>query len=121
MNEKEFQKLTRDFARDVMLFASELPSDRLGTAIGNQLKRSGASVGANFRSACRARSKADMASKLGIVVEEADEVQYWLEMMVETRIRPAETIKDLHFTAKPNSESMCRQHQDFAQRNGYRP
>ncbi|MGA2467480.1 MAG: four helix bundle protein [Thermodesulfobacteriota bacterium] len=54
-----------------------------GRVIGKQLIRSGTSVGANYRSACKGRSKAEFAAKLGIVEEEADETAYWLELIVE--------------------------------------
>jgi four helix bundle protein len=99
MDEKEFKKLTRDFARDVMLFAADLPTSRIGMVVTEHLVKSGSSVGANYRAACRAKSKPDMAAKLGIVLEEADEVQYWLELTVETRLRSTEEIKQLHYTA----------------------
>jgi four helix bundle protein len=99
MDEKEFRKLTRDFARDVMLFASELPTSRIGTVVTDHLVRSSSSVGANYRAACRAKSRADMAAKLGIVLEEADEVQYWLELAVETKLTTTDRIKGHHFTA----------------------
>jgi four helix bundle protein len=52
--------------------------------IGKQLLRSGTSVGANYRSACRGRSRAEFLAKIGVVVEEADESIYWLELLVET-------------------------------------
>lgn len=99
MDEKEFRKLTRDFARDVMLFASELPASRIGIVITDHLVRSSSSVGANYRAACRAKSRADMAAKMGIVLEEADEVQYWLELAVETNLVSTDQIRGFHYTA----------------------
>jgi four helix bundle protein len=60
-----------------------LPRTRSGNVIANQLMRSATSVGANYRSACRARSKADWINKLGVVIEEADESGYWLELVVD--------------------------------------
>jgi four helix bundle protein len=60
-----------------------------------QLLRSATSVGANYRAACRGRSRNEFASKLGIVVEEADESIYWLELLEENGIVPAKKLKDL--------------------------
>ena len=67
MTENELKARTKKFALKVMKIVDELPKTTAGRAIGNQLIRSGTSVGANYRSACRARSKAEFISKLGIV------------------------------------------------------
>ena len=72
-----------------------LPKTREGRLIGNQLFRSGTSVGANYRAACRARSKAEFIAKLGIVLEEADESLYWLEILAETQIMNADLLAPL--------------------------
>ena len=72
-----------------------LPKTREGRLIGNQLFRSGTSVGANYRAACRARSKAEFIAKLGIVLEEADESLYWLEILAETEIVKADLLAPL--------------------------
>ena len=63
-----------------------LPNNREGWRIGDQIFRSGTSVGSNYRAACRGRSKAEFIAKLGTVLEEADETLYWLELMVETEM-----------------------------------
>jgi len=63
--------------------------------IGNQLLRSGTSIGANYRAACRGRSGPDFVSKLGIVLEEADESLYWLELLREADVASAETLDHL--------------------------
>ena len=60
--------------------------------IGNQIFRSGTSVGSNYRAVCRARSKADFISKLGLVLEETDETLYWLELLAETQIMKTEIL-----------------------------
>jgi four helix bundle protein len=65
-----------------------LPNTSEARIIGNQLLRCGSSVGANYRAVCRARSRADFISKVGIVVEEADEAVFWLELLVESGIVP---------------------------------
>jgi four helix bundle protein len=57
-----------------------------GRAIGSQLVRSGTSIGANYRAACRSRSRAEFAAKLGIVAEEADETVYWLELLRDANL-----------------------------------
>jgi len=63
--------------------------------MGRQLLRCGTSVAANYRASCRARSKAEFASRVGIVVEEADESGFWLEMLVEADIVKAPLLEDL--------------------------
>ena len=63
--------------------------------IGYQLLRSGTSVAANYRAACRARSRADFVSKMGVVVEEADESVFWLEMLADTNVLPTSRLAAL--------------------------
>jgi len=83
MNEEELKKRTKQFGLRVIKLVGSLPRSIEGRAIGNQLIRSGTSVGANYRSACRGRSKSEFAAKLGVVEEEADESAYWLELIIE--------------------------------------
>ena len=73
MTESEMKQRTKAFALRIIKLANTLSKDFVGRRLGDQLLRSGTSVAANYRSACRARSKADFVSKLGIVEEEADE------------------------------------------------
>ena len=80
------KRRTKRFALDVIQLVSTLPKTTEGRVVGNQLIRSGTSVGANYRAACRGKSKADFISKLGIVEEEADESCYWLEIIIEGKI-----------------------------------
>lgn len=63
--------------------------------IGRQLLRSGTSVGANYRAACRGKSRADVIAKLSIVEEEVDECLYWMELLIGAGIMPAERLQDL--------------------------
>jgi four helix bundle protein len=77
---------TKKFALRIVRLSQELPRCSEGYVIGRQVLRSGTSVAANYRAACRARSKPDFTSKLGIVLEEADETVFWLEMLVESGI-----------------------------------
>ena len=73
----------------------QLPRTTSGRAIGNQLVRSGTSIGANYRAACRSRSRAEFAAKLGVVAEEADETVYWLELVCDGNLIPANKLTEL--------------------------
>jgi len=83
------------FALRSLRLVDHLPRTMSGRAIGNQLVRSATSVGANYRAACRSRSRAEFASKLGIVAEEADESVYWLELISEGKVLPEAKVEDL--------------------------
>ncbi len=83
MDETGLKQRTKQFALRAMKLVGALPETMAGRTIGNQLMRSATSVGANYRSACRGRSKPEFVAKLGIVVEEADECCYWLELIIE--------------------------------------
>lgn len=75
---------TKKFALRVMKLVEEIPRNRAGNVIAYQLMKSASSVGANYRSAQRGRSKAEFQAKLGIVEEESDESAYWLELLIES-------------------------------------
>jgi len=85
---------TKKFALRVMKLVDALPRTIQGRAIANQIIRSATSVAANYRAACRARSRAEFIAKIGVVEEEADETAFWLELIIdsalltEARIRP---------------------------------
>ncbi len=81
MNPEDLKKRTKTFAIRVVQFVESLPNNKTCNVIGNQLLRSGTSVGANYRAACRAKSRADFISKLGNVEEEVDESIYWMEIL----------------------------------------
>lgn len=83
MTEAELKQRTKRFALRILKLVAALPKTVIGRSVGGQLIRSGTSVGANYRAACRARSGRDFVSKLGIVEEEADESAYWLELIIE--------------------------------------
>jgi four helix bundle protein len=92
---EELKHRTKAFAiRIVKLFRS-LPKTEEARIIGRQVLRSGTSVAANYRAVCRARSKAEFISKIGVVVEEADETVFWLEMLIETKIVAGEKLAEL--------------------------
>ena len=90
MNEKAeaLKARTKQFALDVLALVETLPRDGPAVAIGRQLTASGTSVGANYRGACRSRSKAEFVAKLGVALEEADESAFWLELIDERRYSP---------------------------------
>ena len=77
---------TKQFAVRVVRMFQALPKREDARVIGRQVVRSGTSIGANYRAVCRARSRKEFASKLGLVVEEADETVFWLELLVEAGI-----------------------------------
>lgn len=84
----DLKERTRQFALRVIEFVEALPKDETARILGRQLLRSGTSVGANYRSAKRAKSNADFIAKMAIVEEEADECGYWLELLAASRKTP---------------------------------
>lgn len=84
MDEKTLKDRTKQFSLKIIKLVSSLPKTLAAQVIGRQLVKSGTSVGANYRSACRARSKAEFTAKLGIVEEEADESAFWMEIIIES-------------------------------------
>jgi len=92
---EELRARTKEFAiRIVRLFRS-LPKNDEARIIGKQVLRAGTSVAANYRAVCRARSRAEFISKIGVAVEEADETVFWLEILVETGIVPRARMEKL--------------------------
>ena len=86
MNKIELEKRTKEFSLILIRFLQSLPKNYLGEALGRQLLKSGTSIGANYREANRAESKADFIHKLAIAEKEASETVYWLELMTEAGI-----------------------------------
>ncbi len=95
MNDRELKRRTQVFAVRVMKMIESLPNTATGQVIAKQIVRCATSVGANYRAACRGRSKAEFLSKLQTVVEEADETCYWLELIIEGELLPQSRIEDL--------------------------
>ncbi|MBC8116412.1 MAG: four helix bundle protein [Candidatus Saccharimonas sp.] len=110
MNELELKQRTKQFALRVMKVVGALPENSVGRAIGNQLIRSGTSVGANYRSACRGRSKAEFVAKLGVVVEEADESVFWLELIIDGKLLTKQRIEPLLQEANELTAIMAAAH-----------
>ena len=95
MDTEELKQRTKQFALRVVRLVEALPRGRTADALGRQLLRSGTSVGANYRAACRAKSTADFIAKMGIVEEESDESVYWMEWLVEAGIVKADLLESL--------------------------
>src|SRR5437764_13991511 len=95
MDAEELKHRTEDFALRILKLVAALPKTIEGRAIANQLVRSGTSVAANYRSACRARSRPEFIAKLGVVLEEADETFLWLELVVAAKILSEKQVKGL--------------------------
>jgi four helix bundle protein len=95
MTKEELKKRTKKFALTVISLVNELPKTKGGNAVGNQLIRSGTSVAANYRTACRARSTADFISKITIVEEECDESQFWIELIDESGMVKHEQVAEI--------------------------
>ncbi len=86
MDPEELKARTKKFALEIIKLSESLPKTRTGDVIARQILRSATSVGANYRAACRARSKADFISKITVVEEESDESLYWLELIQGTQL-----------------------------------
>jgi len=96
MNRDVIKERTKLFALRIIKLVNSLPYNNLAArAIANQLVRSGTLIGANYRSACRSRSKLEFISKIGVVIEEADETVFWLELIIESKLIKQELLMDL--------------------------
>ncbi len=95
MTERELLDRTKRFALRVFKLVGALPRTIQGKAVAAQLIRCSTSVAANYRAACRARSKPEFIAKLGVVEEEADESAFWLELIIETDLLRAAKVKPL--------------------------
>ncbi len=84
----DLRQRTKAFALQIIKLYGDLPKSTEANVIGKQLLRSGTSVGANYREAYRARSKAEFVAKLGICLQELEETHYWLELLIEADIMP---------------------------------
>ena len=100
MNAEVFKERTQAFALRIIRLVEALPENKTSGVLGKQLLRSGTSVGANYRAACRGRSTPDFIAKMGIVVEEADECLYWLDLLVQSEQITAPRIQDLRQEAE---------------------
>jgi four helix bundle protein len=85
---------TKRFALELLRLVRDLPHRHEAELIGRQLLRSGTSVAANYRAACRARSRREFVAKLGLVVEECDETLFWLELLRDSRLLSEESLAE---------------------------
>jgi four helix bundle protein len=95
MKPEDLKERTKQFALRILRLVSALPKNLAGKTIGGQLVRSGTSVGANYRAACRARSKLEFIAKIGIVEEEADESAFWMELIIESELLKLQLVQPL--------------------------
>jgi four helix bundle protein len=91
---RELEKRTLKFAIRIVRLSAKLPNTPEGKVVRNQITKAGTSVGANYREANRARSRADFKNKISICESESSETQYWLEVIKELQWLPSEELKD---------------------------
>src|SRR5216117_2318536 len=96
---RDLRERTKAFALGVIRLVQDLPRNRAADVIGHQLLRAGTSVGANYWSARRARSRREFLAKMGIVEEEADESSLWLDLLIEARLVTSARVLDLRHEA----------------------
>ena len=95
MTPDELRTRTKQFALRIIKLVGALPKNIEGRAIASQLVRCGTSMAANYRAACRARSRPEFVAKMGVVLEEADETQFWLELIIEASLLSAKRVQPL--------------------------
>jgi four helix bundle protein len=96
MDEKIFKARTKRLAVAIIKQMDKLPQSRAADIVARQIIRSGTSIGANYRAACRAKSTPDMINKMKTVEEESDETAYWLEILVEAELVKQEQVTDIY-------------------------
>src|SRR5712671_5843989 len=94
-NQPDLKRRTKAFALRILKLVDALPRTTAGRALASQIVRSGTSVAANYRAACRAKSPADFIAKMGIVEEEADETLFWLELLEESELVSAAKLTEI--------------------------
>jgi four helix bundle protein len=99
MKPELMKQRTKSFAVSIVKECQQLPNSSVARTLGNQRLRSGTSVGANYRAACRAKSTPDFIHKLSIVEEECDESMYWMEIMEEAEVVPSGLFGHIHAEA----------------------
>jgi four helix bundle protein len=97
---KQLQDRTKAFATRVIKAFARLPKDEAARIIGRQFLRSGTSLAANYRAACRARSAADFISKISVVAEEADETLFWFELLIQAELVEVKLVEPLQKECK---------------------
>jgi len=100
MKHDNLKERTKNIALRIIRLVEALPKSKTADVIRRQLLRSGTSVGANYRAACRAKSPADFVHKLSIVEEEADESIFWMELIIDAKLMSEQKLKDLRAETK---------------------
>jgi four helix bundle protein len=100
MTPDELKDRTKKFALRILKVTDSLPRTVSARTLAGQIARAGTSVAANYRAACKARSRKEFIAKLGVAEEEADETQFWLEMIMESGLLPAPKLQPLHQEAR---------------------
>jgi|SRR4051794_14282748 four helix bundle protein len=95
MDSRELKDRTKRFAVRIVKLFQSLPSRPDAQILGKQVLRSGTSVAANYRAACRGRSRAEFVARIGVVVEEADETLFWLDLIGEAGIVPEQRLVEI--------------------------
>src|SRR5262245_40570566 len=99
MNSDQLKSRTMDFAVRVLKFADALPRSASGRTVAGQMARSGCSVAANYRAALRGKSRADFINKITVVLEEADETAFWIEITERHGMVSGKRLQPLHTEA----------------------
>jgi four helix bundle protein len=100
MTKEELKERTMEFAVRILKMADAMPKIVSGRTIANQIARSGCSVAANYRAALRGKSRADFINKITIVLEEADETGFWIELTERAGLLPPKRLTKLHAEAE---------------------
>jgi four helix bundle protein len=100
MDPEELKTRSKRFALRVLNLADKLPRGLKGKVLSDQIARAGTSAAANYRAACKARSRAEFIAKIGVAEEEADEVRFWLELLCEDKLLPAIRLTELQQEAR---------------------
>jgi four helix bundle protein len=105
---ESFKRRTKQFVIDNIRLYRTLPKTEEARIVGRQLLRSSSSVGSNYRAACRARSEAEFYAKISIVVEEADESLFWMEILTEAEITQSAQVSQLMIEAQEILKVMAK-------------
>lgn len=108
MSPDDLKWRTKQFALRILKLVAALPKTVAGKAIAGQLARAGTAVGANYRAACRGRSRAEFVAKIGVVEEEADESAYWMELIIEGELLRLQQVEPLLTEANELARIMAR-------------
>ncbi|MEQ1909549.1 MAG: four helix bundle protein [Vicinamibacterales bacterium] len=108
---------TFEFAARTVALCQGLPEDWRTREVGRQLLRSATGTAANYRAACRGRSRREFIAKLGVAVEEVDETVFWLELIDRARLSEQATLKPLHAEAQELRAILARSHRTARRNN----